>query len=473
MTLIDAIRHGELFARFFPQLDSWRAWLTVLRSIFGLPLDQEELELFRRCTGRTGAFNEPVAEAWLICGRRSGKSYIAALIAVFLATFRDYSACLAPGERGVVMLLACDRDQARVILRYISAFIDDVPALAAMVMGRTAESLDLSNGISIEVHTSSFRSVRGRTLVAALADECAYWRADDSRNPDKAVLDALRPAMATIPNALLLCLSSPYARSGALYEAFERHHGNDASDVLVWRAPTVVMNPTIRQRVIDRAFENDPQAAAAEWDAEFRSDVQSFLEESWITDATDPGCHERPAADRFDYVCFADPSGGKKDSYTFAIAHKQGELALLDVAREFKAPLDPAVVTAEIAKLVKPYGIRKVIGDAYAGEWPAAAFREHGLTYELSELSRSEIYLETGPMLAQGRARLIDFPRLASQMRQLERRTAPGGRDRVNHPPGGHDDIANSAMGAIRLAGKKAGRSVRRDQASRPKFALM
>lgn len=474
MTLTEAIQHAELFARFFRDPETWRAWMTVLRAIFGLPLADDELALFTRCSGRTAPFSRPVSEGWLICGRRSGKSFIAALVAVFLACFRDYRPYLAAGERGVVMVLAVDRDQARVIFRYIVAFIDEVPALAALVIGRTAETLDLSNGISIQVQTSSFRSVRGRTLVAALCDEVAFWRSDDARNPDREVLAALRPAMATIPNALLLCLSSPYARAGALYEAFERHHGNNDSEVLVWKAPTRLMNPTIRDSVVKQAFADDAQSAASEYgddDIGFRSDVATFLDDAWIDDSIDTGCRERAASQRFQYVAFVDPSGGKKDSYTFGVAHKQGDLVLLDVAREFRAPLDPAAVTAEIADLLKPYGVTSVTGDAYGGDWPSTAFRASGLTYHVSERSRSEIYLETGPLLAQGKVRLVDVARLTAQLRQLERKTTPGGRDRVNHPPGGHDDVANSALGAVWLASKKAGRIVDRNR-PRPAYGI-
>lgn len=455
MNLIDAIRSPELFAPFFRQPDTWSAWLVVLKAIFGLPMDEGERALFCRCTGRSEPFAGPVTEGWLVCGRRAGKSFIAALVAAYLAAFRDYRAYLSPGERGVVMVLAVDRDQARVILRYIAAFFDGVPALAELVVARTAESLDLANGISIEVHTSSFRSVRGRTLVAALADEIAFWRSDESRNPDREVLSALRPAMATIPNALLLCLSSPYARAGALFEAFEQHHGNDASDVLVWRAPTAVMNPTIASAVIRRAFERDPQAAAAEWEAEFRSDVEAFLEEAWIAGAVDVGCFERPPDKVRAHACFVDPSGGKKDSFTVAVAHRQGETAVLDLCREFRPPFDPASVVRELVALVKPYRVGSVTGDAYSGEWVQAEFRRAGLAYHVSARPRSDIYLETGPRLAQGRVRLLDHPRLITQLRQLERRTSPGGRDRVNHPPGGHDDVANAAMGAVWMVGQR------------------
>ena len=157
---------------------------------------------------------EPLSEAWLICGRRSGKSFILALVAVFLALFKDWSGVLKPGERGTILIIASDRKQGRVIMGYIKGLISGVPALAPKVVNDKEELLSLDNGISIEIHTASFRSVRGYTIVAALCDEIAFWKSDDSANPDKEILDALRPGMATTlaHGALLLCASSPYAR---------------------------------------------------------------------------------------------------------------------------------------------------------------------------------------------------------------------------------------------------------------------
>ena len=80
--------------------------------------------------------------------------------------------------------------------------------LASMLVRDTSDTLDLSNGLSIAAHTSSSKAVRGRTTVAVLADEVAFWRADDSRNPADDVFRALRPTMATIPGAILLVASS-------------------------------------------------------------------------------------------------------------------------------------------------------------------------------------------------------------------------------------------------------------------------
>ena len=126
---------------------------------------------------------------------------MAALVAVYLACFRDYRGMLAPGEVATVMLIASDRKQARVVMRYITGLLDSVPMLRQLVAHRTAESVTLSNRVVIEVHTASFRSVRGYSIAAVICDEIAFWRSEDSANPDVEIINALRPAMATMPGS--------------------------------------------------------------------------------------------------------------------------------------------------------------------------------------------------------------------------------------------------------------------------------
>jgi hypothetical protein len=137
--------------------------------------------------------------------------------------------------------------------------------LARMIERETSESFDLGNAVSIEVATASYRTTRGYTIAAALCDEIAFWPSEDAADPDYQVLDALRPGMATIPGGMLLAASSPYARRGALWDAHRKHFGKDGDPVLVWRAPTRIMNPTVLQSIIDQAMERDPASAAAEW----------------------------------------------------------------------------------------------------------------------------------------------------------------------------------------------------------------
>ena len=447
-TIIDACRDKHLFAGWFKEADTWAAWLIALKALFGLPLDDTELELYRKCTGRTDPPSTPAAEGWFIVGRRGGKSFITALIGVYLACFRDYTQFLAPGERGTVMILACDRRQARVIMRYTKALLNGVVMLRRMVVTETTESIDLTNRITIEIHTASIRSTRGYTLVAVLADEVSFWRSDESANPDREIIASVRPGMSTIPGAMLIGISSPYSRRGVLWEAFRDHHGQDG-DTLVWKADTRVMNSTISQRIIDRAYAEDPQAAASEYGAEFRSDLAAFLDSAWLDAAVASGVHELPPRPGVQYRAFLDPSGGGADAFTLAIAHREDAVTVLDVCRGRNG--SPEAAVTDYAALLKSYAITSATGDRYASQWVVDAFRRAGITYTHSQLSKSDVYLEALPMFATKAVRLLDNRRLLAELRQLERRTAASGKDTVDHPPRAHDDYANAACGALWL----------------------
>lgn len=193
MNILEAIADPKLFASWFKDHETWAAWRVFLAALFGLRLEDEAL--YVRCTGGRPLPTQQAREARLIVGCRGGKSFICSLVAVYLATFRVYP--LTPGERGIVMPLAADRRQARVLFRYVKAFIEGVAMLRQMVENVTADAIEFNNQITIEIHTASFRSVRGYTVVAALCDEVAFWRSEDSANPDTEILAALRPAMAT------------------------------------------------------------------------------------------------------------------------------------------------------------------------------------------------------------------------------------------------------------------------------------
>jgi hypothetical protein len=367
LTLLDAIADRNLFAPWFKDGASWQAWFAFIAALLALPMTAEQVKTFKQCTGRTAPPTTPASEAWLVCGRRAGKSFILALVAVFLACFRDYRLHLAPGERGTIMVIAADRKQSRVILRYVRALLTKVPMLARMVERETAEAFDLTNSVSIEVATASYRSTRGYTLVAALLDELAFWPTDDAAEPDYEVLHALRPGMATIPGAVLLCASSPCAQRGALWDAHRKHYGKDGDPVLVWQAATRVMNPSVPQSVIDAALESDPSAAAAEYLARFRTDVESFVSREVVDAAVVPGRYELPRTDSVRYIAFVDPSGGSSDSMTMAICHLEGERVVLDLVRERRPPFSPDDVVNEFSALLKAYGVSIVRGDRYGG----------------------------------------------------------------------------------------------------------
>jgi hypothetical protein len=453
VNILDSLDDPKVFGSFF-RAGTWAAWRVFLAALFGLPMTDDQLATYRRFTGRTTPPTAPLHEAWLVCGRRGGKSFVLATIAVFLAAFKDWRRYLAPGEVGVIMIIAADRRQARVIMRYCTALLKAVPMLAKLICAQTRETIELRNRVTIEIHTASFRTTRGYTIVAALLDELAYWATDEaSAEPDTEVINAIRPGMSTIPDAVLLCASSPYARKGALWNAHRRHFGHDGDEVLVWQADTRSMNPGVPQSFIDRHIAEDAARASAEYGAQFRSDIEGFVSQEVVDAAIVPGRHELPPMRGISYAAFVDPSGGSSDSMTIAIAHRDRDCrAVLDAVRERRPPFSPDEVVIEFSGLLKAYGVRKVTGDRYGGEWPSERFRVQGIEYASSEKSKSDIYRDLLPLLNSRKTELLDLPRLATQLTGLERRTARGGRDSIDHAPGSHDDIANCVAGALLLA---------------------
>jgi len=437
---------------------TWLPWFSFLRVLFGSKLTAADVELFQACTGRTDAPTGGFTTAWLCCGRRSGKSRMLAMISAYLAVFRDWSPYLSPGEVPTIMVVAADRKQARVIFRYTREFIKALDVVS--IERETQEVLELSNGVSVEIMTADFRSVRGYTAVALLLDEVTFWPSENT-NSAAEIINALTPSMATVPGAVLLCASSPYAKRGVLYDAFREHFGRNGDDVLFWRAATRTMNPSVPESFIAAETKKDPASAAAEYGAEFRDDISSFVVPELVDAAIVKG-RQVIAPQGQPCVAFVDVSGGVHDSHTCAVAFKDelSGAAVLACAREVKTS-DTEAVVAEFAALLKSYGVSTAYGDRYGAEWVKGAFERHGISLRQSPHDRSSLYLNLLPALNAGQVKLLDLPRLRSQLLSLERRTIRGsGRDVVDHPSGGADDLINACAGALVMAAGAESRKI-------------
>jgi hypothetical protein len=212
------------------------------------------------------------------------------------------------------------------------------------------------------------------------------------------------------------------------------------------------MNPSVPRRLIDEAYEADPASAAAEYGAEFRTDVETFVAREAVDACIAVGVHERaPLPEQHDYMAFCDPSGGSSDSMTLAVGHREGDVVMVDAIRERRPPFSPDDVVDEFSALLKGYGITKVSGDRYAGEWPRERFRDRGIGYEAAEKPKSDLYRDLLPLINARRIELLDEPKLAAQLSGLERRATRAGRDSINHAPNGHDDVCNAVAGCASL----------------------
>jgi len=456
--------------------DSWAGWRTLLLAIAGEELTPAEREVFASLTGREREPTEPVREFWGVVGRRGGKSRAMGTLAAFLAGCCDHRSVLAPGQRGRLPIVAASRDQADEVLAYVVGAFEQSTALKPLVENTVERTLSLKSKIDIVVRALSFRNLRGATNIGVIADECAYWRSDESANPDAEIIGALKPSLATTKGPLI-GISSPYAKRGILYQAFVRDYGPEGRPSrLVAKASTTTLNPAIDQDFLTDAYSDDPVAASAEYGAEWRDDISTFTSADVIDAAVVANRVELTPTSNEDYVAFVDVAGGTGgDSYTAAIAHSRSmtgsreRVAVVDLLFEVRPKFSPDDVTATLCEILKRYNIRSVTGDAYGGAWPRERFETRGIKYEVASkqnvasllgsgesntgpLFASEIYKTFLALVNGGRVELLDHRKTITQLLTLERHTTPSGKDSITHPKGGHDDCINAVAGACVLA---------------------
>lgn len=433
--------------------DTWANWRALVGGAFGCDLTGEQSAAFRALTGRA-PLAAPCRELWFAIGRRGGKNRVSAAVVVYLALLKRWA--LAPGEVGVVMVLANDRTQARVAFRYVRGLLEANPTLAREVVNVTADTITLANGIEIAIATADNAAVRGRTIVAAICDEFAFWPYEEAAE----VLRALRPGMATQPDAMLIVISTVYAAAGPFYDARKRHYGADDPHVLYAVATSQQLNPTLSDAFIAAELERDPTGNAAEYLSVERSDVSGFLDAPLVDGNTRseprelPRLPTTPTGGHIVYHAAIDVSGGRADAAACAIAHRDGQRVIVDACRRWPAPHDPAHVAAQVAEFMAGYGLTHAIADQYGAELSRVLYHEAGVSLVAADATRSDAYLKLLPLLTTGRVELPPDPRLRTELLGLERRTGRNGKDSVDHRPGAHDDLAN----AVALAAWSASR---------------
>ena len=231
---------------------------------------------------------------------------------------------------------------------------------------------------------------------------------------------------------MLIGISTPYRKVGLLFNKHRDHFGQDSDDVLVVQGESAKFNPTLNQSAIDAAIAADPEGMRAEWEATLPLRPRRLLGRS-----NDRRGRYRsrplelpPRADHV-YYGFVDPSGGRHDAYTLAVAHCEGELTVIDLVRATRPPFDPHEVTKDYAALCREYGIDEIHGDRYSAEWVSQAFQKAEITYTPSEKNKSDIYLEDASVI---HTRRYQHPRsrTVAARASLARAPHPQGRPRRN-----------------------------------------
>ncbi|MDN5941269.1 MAG: hypothetical protein L0H94_05235 [Nitrospira sp.] len=447
LNIVEALKHPQLFGALpaFKNLESWKAWIVVIKCLQGLPLDSEaELKLFRQCTGRyhynppKGGFPEMV----IIVGVQSGKSSIAG---VLLA-----SATLT-GKAGRYAVGVCQdlRGSMRVLLRYARMPFETLDNFKGEVVRSTADLMELRNGVFLCAYPNNSEAMRGLEAEFVVIDELAFFVTSDGRPNDREMLRVARGRVANSGGKVVI-ISSPYAQNGCLYDLHRKHYGQEDSSTLVWQASAFLMNPTLSTNYLARMEADDPEAYRSEVLGEFRSGTSTLFDSDGLQACVDTGIRERPFQPGVQHTASIDSaSGSGQDSFTLTIVHPEGDCVVVDLVRAWRPPFNPSGVIAEISDLLKAYGIRTLSGDKYAPGFVQELFRSHGIDYQFADQSTSDAYLALVSIVNSGQVTLLDHPELLRELRGLERRRGSSGRDRADHRSGSHDDLCASAACAI------------------------
>jgi hypothetical protein len=458
VSFYDALLSEKGFRPFFKgDLKTWWPALTLAKLISGRrDFDDRETALIHEATGLSELPTVPIRECWMASGRRTGKTTLAALKSAHGAVWGGWERYVQPGEHPLSMVISPTVVQTRVFLDATKALFR-MRHLRHLVEKETETAVWLRNGSRIEAHPASWRSPRGYTTGNFTLEEPAYLRFEsESAVRDVEIYTAIKPSLVTIPNSFVMAPSTPFARQGLLYQKITQNWGRPGS-ILCWRLPTWKMNLTLTEDGLRREFLGS--MSEAEFMCEFggceREDIEAYLPMELVDAAIVKGRVLVLPKGGVTYTMFADPAellrrGG--DSMTCAVAHREGEKAVLDCLEEFRPPADPKVVIEAMKKTAREYHITKIIQDRHAIGWIASDLRPD-IAVEASEFTKSQLYELFANLAAKHQAELVDSDRLRAQIMGLQKFIRGQGVN-IDHLRGGHDDLINAAAGALVMASR-------------------
>ena len=342
------------------------AQVAICRAADGLPVSLDDAAS-RTLFGRVVDGGARPSSVLLVAGVRGGKSRIAACAAVQAALGADLSRA-SRFEEVRVVVLAPRKSLALLTFRQVLGVLQGMPGriVGDPSGGRVVVRRDDGRQVSIVVAAASAygTNVRSGWLAGLLLDEAAFF--GDSDDGYAVNVEDIVNAASTRLLGPLWVITSPNGPKGWVRETFDAHRGDGPSceacggpcTWLVAYAPTLVLNPTFDQRVIDRLRARDADAAAREFDAAWVDADAQWIPTDWIRRAQVlPGDVPRDKAST--YYATMDPAT-RGNAWTLEIGRldKAGKLEL-SATREWvgtkEAPLSPAAVLGEVADLCRAY----------------------------------------------------------------------------------------------------------------------
>lgn len=401
-----------------------------------------------------------------VCGARAGKSYILAALRLLHLAFTVPLDTLAPGEQGKGFIVAPDTRLSADTFRYIIGALEGKRGLRAKVLFQDRDSVTFTRPdgkvvqISCVPATRGGSSVRGRSLFGAVLDEACFFR--DERTGvvnDTEIYKALLPRI--LPGGQLICISTPYAETGLMFDLFTKNWG-EPSTCLAVTAKTLFMRPTMRA-VVEGERKRDPISAAREFDAKFISVASGHLFDASAVDAA-IWKGDFPKKQVGMTVTAGVDLGFSHDSSALVVACMVGNVRyivdIVEMMPEPGAPLSFSTVMETIAKRAKAWGAEAIVADGHYREAVVDYLDKYDLGFvpaPTGQKGKTSTYSFSKALMLGGHIRIPDNERLIRQLKEVEVRPLAGGGMAITSPTwrgGGHGDIVSAAVLALyRLGG--------------------
>jgi hypothetical protein len=426
-----------------------KAWATFYRAMEGLPLDDEATDIFRTCTARDTYEPRVFTEATAIAGRRSEKTSTCLKFFIW-KILTDKSWASKRNEELRIPIICQDMRIARSIKKSAESYLMNSPLLRNEVAENLASEIRFKNGTSLVCYPASWRSTRGISGPGAILDELAFVAIDGAS--DVELVRQVKPIMIRFGGAArLLKLSTPWQKSGVIYDELSHRHERD--DLLVWQAGTAYMTPRVSRELLEKERLADPVYFAREYEAIFTDDSSALIPAEDINLAVRAGVRELPFAPVLasQYIACADASGlSGKDSFTFGVAHKSLRGTQIGVSLDLlrgwsRRPVKEVV--AEICLIMGAFSLKRIFLDQFGFTFLQELFAQQGIQavqMAWSSTNKAPIFLELKLALAQSTLKLLQHEESLRQLRFLESKKTSGGAFLIGAPRGQHDDYAST-----------------------------
>lgn len=309
------------------------------RHALGLELWPKQQEILNEL------FESKISHAIWCLGRRSGKSTMSAVAAIYMAFCQEdyFRKKVRKGENYYVCTIANDLKQAKIALDFIRQLLLNSP-LEQEIVRDTAFDITLSNNCVFQAIPASARASRGKAIALAIFDECAFGLEGDANRGTKALFDAISPSIAQFaPHSKILELSSPWLTDGVFYEHFQQAQSGEFKGMDAKQIPTWEINPglPIESDFMQNAMKKDEENFMVEFGAQFRKNNAAFLQPEIIDAAINKNRKQNlPNPEyRGTYVLSLDPARGgvNRDEYVACIVHFEGQTLVVDEFHTFEA----------------------------------------------------------------------------------------------------------------------------------------